>query len=228
MPPGSLPLPPRGGGALRPILVVRFILRFLEAMQCRQRFLEVRSMPHWHRVGTYKNRTDPPIATIYINFFFCGNMTVVFACKSVHFKDDLFRATQLDHRLSEPRVTDKSIMNVFVLFLSTPLLKLLCRVEFFASFFLPVPVTVWSAFPDVKVRDREEIQHGLDVLLVCCCVIFQEVPARAVDNANVQYVRHALHCAFGSTSTISHSSVFPAALIASCDSLLKGLNARCC
>ena len=43
-----------------------------------------------------------------------------------------------------------------------------------------------------------------------------------------QYARHALHCAFGSTSTISHSSVFPAALIASFDSLLKGLNARCC
>ena len=31
---------------------------------------------------------------------------------------------------------------------------------------------------------------------------------------------------FGSTSSISHSSVFPAALITSCDSLLKGLNAR--
>ena len=44
----------------------------------------------------------------------------------------------------------------------------------------------------------------------------------------LQYVRHALHCDFGSTSTISHSSVFPAAIIASFDSLLKGLNARCC
>ena len=43
-----------------------------------------------------------------------------------------------------------------------------------------------------------------------------------------QYVRHALHCDFGSTSTISQSSVFPAALIKSFDSLLKGSNARCC
>ena len=76
-------------------------------------------------------------------------------------------------------------MNVLVLFLSTLLLKLICRVVFFATFFLPVPVTAWPAFSDVKVRDREEIQHGLDVLLVCCCVIFQEVPARAVDDANV-------------------------------------------
>ena len=103
---------------------MRFVLRFLEAMQSRQRFLEVRSMPHWHRIGTDKVRTDPPVATVYINFFFCGNMSVVFVRKPVHFKDDFFRATQLDHRLSEPRVTDKPIMNVFVLFLSTPLLKL--------------------------------------------------------------------------------------------------------
>ena len=76
-------------------------------------------------------------------------------------------------------------MNVFILFLSTPLLKLFCRVEFFATFFLPVPVTVWPALPDVEVRDREEIQHGRDVLLVFCCIISQEVSARALDNVNV-------------------------------------------
>ena len=169
MPPGSLPLPPRGG-TLRPIFIVRFILRFLEAMQGRQRFLEVRSMPYRHRVGTHKVRTDPPVGTIYINFFFCGNMTVVFVRKSVHLKDYFFRATQLDHGLSEPRITDKSIVHVLVSF---------------ATFFLPVPVTVWPALPDVKVRDREEIQHGRNILLVFCCIISQEVSARAVDDANL-------------------------------------------
>ena len=169
---------------MRPIFIVRIVLRF-EAVQCRQCFLEVRSMPCRHRVGIHQIRTDPPITTININFLFCGNMTVVFACKSVHFKDDFFRATQLDHRLSERRITDKSIVNVFILFLSTPLLKLFCRVEFFATFFLPVPVTVWPALPDVEVRDREEIQHGQDVLLVFCCIILQEVSTCAVDDANV-------------------------------------------
>ena len=175
---------------MRPIFIVRIVLRFLEAVQCRQCFLEIRSMPCRHRVGIHQIRTDPPITTIYIyiyitNFFFCGNMTVVFACKSIHFKDDFFRATQLDHRLSERYVTDKSIVNVFILFLSTPLLKLFCRVEFFAAFFLPVPVTVCPALPDAEVRDREEIQHGRDVLLVFCCIILQEVSTRAVDHANV-------------------------------------------
>ena len=130
MPPRSLPLPPRGGGALRPILVVRFILRFLEAVQCRQRFLEVRSMPYWHRIGTDKVRTDPPVATVYqfllVWQYGCGLRSQA-----------------------------------------------------------PVPMTVWPAFPDVKVRDRKEVYHGFDILLVFCCVIFQEVPARAEDDANV-------------------------------------------
>ena len=75
-------------------------------------------------------------------------------------------------------------MNVLVLSFYALLLKLICRVVFFIAFFLPIPVTVWPAFPDVKIRDREKIQHGLDVLLVCCSIIFQEVPARAINNAN--------------------------------------------
>ena len=184
MPPGIVPLPP-WGGTVRPIFIVRIVLSFLEAVQCWQCFLEVRSMPCRHRVGIKQIRTDPPITTIYTNFFSGGNMTVVFTCKSIHLADHFFRATQLDHRLSERRITDKSIVNVFILFLSTPLLELFCRVVFFITFFFPVPVTVWPALPDVKVRDGEQIQHGRDVLLVFCCIISQEVPARAVDDANV-------------------------------------------
>ena len=145
---------------MRPIFMVRVVLQLLEAVQCRQCFLEVRLTPCWHRIEIHHIRADPPVATIDINFFFGGNMTVVFASKSIHLKDDIFRATQLNHRLSERRIADKSIMNVFIMFLWTPLLKLFCRVEFFAACFLPVPVTKRPALPDVKVRDREEIQHG--------------------------------------------------------------------
>ena len=39
----------------------------------------------------------------------------------------------------------------------------------------------------------------------------------------LQCLRHALHCNFGSTLIISHSSVFPAAIIASFDFALKGI-----
>ena len=126
-------------------------------------------------VGTHKVRTYPPIATMYIEFFFCGNMGVVFVRQSVHLADHSFSATQFEHGLSEPCITDESIVNVLVFSFYALLLELICRVVFFTTFFLPVPVTVWPALPDVKVRDREEIKNGLDVLLVFCCIISQEV-----------------------------------------------------
>ena len=74
-------------------------------------------MPYRHRVGTHKIRTYPPVATIHVDFFFCGNVGVVFVSKSVHLKDYFFRATQFEHGFSEPCITDKSIVNVLVLFL---------------------------------------------------------------------------------------------------------------
>ena len=135
MPTGSLPLPPRGGRALRPILVVRFILRYLEAMQCRQRFLDVRSMSYWHRVGTHKVRTDPPIATIFVDFFFGSVVCVIFVRQFVHLAGHFFSATQFHHGLSEPCSTNKPIVNVLVLFLSILFLELICRVVFSTTFF---------------------------------------------------------------------------------------------
>ena len=138
-------------------------------------------MPYRYRVGTHKIRTYPPVATIYIEFFFCGNMGVVFVRQSVHLADHFFSATQFEHSLSEPCITDKSIVNVLVFSSYALLLELICRVVFFTTFFLPVPVTVWPALPDVKVRDREEIQHGLDVLLVFCVIISQEVRPNTSD-----------------------------------------------
>ena len=95
-----------------------------------------------------------------IDFFLRGNMTVVFACKPIHLKDDLFRATQLNHRFSEELVADESIVDVVIFLHSTPLLKLICRVVFFSTRCLPVPVTVWPALPYVEVRDGERVQHG--------------------------------------------------------------------
>ena len=87
-------------------------------------------------------------------------MIVVFACKPIHLEDDLFRATQLDHRFSEELVADESVVDVVRFLLATPLLKLICCVVLFASWCFPIPVTVWPALSYVKVRDREEIQHG--------------------------------------------------------------------
>ena len=87
-------------------------------------------------------------------------MAVVFACKSIHLKDDLFRAIQLDHRFFEELVADESVVDVVIFLLARPRLKLICRLVLFVSRFFPVPVTVWPALSYVKVRDGEQIQHG--------------------------------------------------------------------
>ena len=60
-------------------------------------------------------------------------MAVIFACKPIHLKDDLFRATQLNHRFSEELVADESIVNVVIFLLTTPLLKLICRMVLFCK-----------------------------------------------------------------------------------------------
>ena len=85
---------------MRPLFRLLLVLRFLKAVQCRQCFLEVRLMPCRHCIEIHHVRANPPVATVDVNFCSGGNMTVVFACEPIHFKDDLFRATQLNHRFS--------------------------------------------------------------------------------------------------------------------------------
>ena len=50
---------------------------------------------------------------------------------------------------------------------------------------LPVTVPVGSPFLYVVVGNREEIHSVLDKFLVLLCSVSQEVPARAVDDADV-------------------------------------------
>ena len=43
-------------------------------------------------------------------------MSVVFACKMIHLNDDLFRASQFNHRLPEGLVADESVVDAVILF----------------------------------------------------------------------------------------------------------------
>ena len=52
-------------------------------------------------------------------------------------------------------------------------------------FFLPVAVAVGSPFLDVIIENRKEVKSELELPLVLFRVISQEVPARAVDDADV-------------------------------------------
>ena len=159
MPPGILPVPPRRGRALPPILVISLILCILEAMQGRQCFFEISSMPCGHRVGTNKIRTYPPIATVYIEFFFCSMVCVVLVRQFVHLANHFFSATQFNHGLSESCITDEPIVNAQEFSLLAFLLKLIRSVILLIPFFLPVSVTVWSTFLDVVVGNRKAVKN---------------------------------------------------------------------
>ena len=94
MPPGFLPVPPRRGIAL-PSLLMSCILLVFELSQGRQCLLEVRSMPIWHRIRTNCVRTNPPIISIHLNFFWSDVVRVVFVRHFVHLATNFFNATIL-------------------------------------------------------------------------------------------------------------------------------------
>ena len=68
-------------------------------------------------------------------------MTVVFACKSIHFKDDLFRATQLDHRFCEELVADED--------------REYCHISSFDTFFeIDLPCGIFCNLVSSRTCDR--------------------------------------------------------------------------
>ena len=185
MPPGILPVPPRRGRALPPILVISLILLILEATQGRQCLFEISSMLYGHRVGTNCVRTDPPIVAVHTNFFWSDVVRVVFVRQFVHLTNHFFSATQFNHGLSESCITDETIVNAQEYSLLALLFELIRDEVLVISFFLPVAVTVGSTFPDVVVGNRKQVKGELDVLLVLFRIISQEVTACAVDDADV-------------------------------------------
>ena len=68
-------------------------------------------MPYWHRVGTNKIRTDPPIVSIDSNFIWSDVVRVVFVRQFVHFTTYFFTATQVDHVLAESLITDEPVVS---------------------------------------------------------------------------------------------------------------------
>ena len=59
----------------------------------------------------------------------------------------------------EPCITNEPIVNAQELSFLTLLLELIRSMMFLSTFFLSVSVTVWSTFPDVKVRNREQVKN---------------------------------------------------------------------
>ena len=98
---------------------------------------------------------DPPIATVELDFFPAGCVTVVLVRKLVHLEDHLFSAPDVDHCLSEGLVADVPVMDAIIFLLTAFLYKLIRRMVFFASWGFSIPVTTLSVFSDVETRYGE-------------------------------------------------------------------------
>ena len=86
-------------------------------------------------------------------------MCVVLVRQFVQLVDHFFSATQFDHGLSEPCITNEPIVNAQELSFLAFLLELIRSVKFLVTFFLSVSVTVWSTFPDAEVGNRKEVKN---------------------------------------------------------------------
>ena len=112
-------------------------------------------------------------------------MRVVFVRQFVHLATHFLRTTGVKHVLAELLVADESVVDTQVELLFAFLLEGIRDVVLVIPWLLPVTVPVGSPFLYVVVGNREEIHGVLDEFLVFLCSVLQEVPARAVDNADV-------------------------------------------
>ena len=138
-------------------------------------------MPYGHRVGTHYVRTDPPVVSIDSNFLFSDTVRVVFVRQFVHLTTYFFIAANVNNVLAELLITDEPVVN-------TQEKSLLGRIRgevLVIPRLLPEAVPVGSPFLDVVIRNRKEVKSVLDEFLVLLRSISQEVPARAIDDADV-------------------------------------------
>ena len=112
-------------------------------------------------------------------------MRVVFVRQFVHLTTYFFIAANVKHVLAELLVADEPVVNTQEVLLLAFLLERVRGEVLVIPWLLPVTVPVGSPLLDVVIGNREEIESVLDKFLVLLRSISQEVPARAVDDADI-------------------------------------------
>ena len=111
-------------------------------------------------------------------------MSVVFVRQVVHLATHFLSATRVKHVLAELFVSYEPVVDTQVVLFAL-LLERIGDVVLSVSWLLPVTVPVGSPFLYIAVRTRKEIHCVLNEFLILLCSFLQEVPARAVDDADV-------------------------------------------
>ena len=111
---------------------------------------------------------------------------MVFVRQFVHSATHFLSATGVKHVLAELLVSDEPVVDTQEFLLLPFLLERIRDVVLVISWLLPVTVPVGSPFIYAVAGNREEIIHGvLDKFLVLVRSVSQELPARAIDDADV-------------------------------------------
>ena len=110
---------------------------------------------------------------------------MVFVRQFVHLATHFLRAAGVKHVLAELLVSDEPVVDTQIELFLAFLLERVRDVVLVIPWLLPVTVPVGSPFLYVVIGNREEIESVLDEFLVLLRSILQEVPARAVDDADV-------------------------------------------
>ena len=168
-----------------PLLVISCILHVLELSQSCYGLFEISSMPYGYRVGTHYVRTDPPVVPIDSNFMWSDVVCVIFVRHFVHLTTYFFIAANVKHVLAELLIADEPVVNTQEVLLLAFLLERVRGEVLVIPRLLPVTVPVGSPLLDVVIGNREEVERVLDKFLVLLRSVSQEVPARAVDDADV-------------------------------------------
>ena len=101
------------------------------------------------------------------------------------FGDKFLRSTVVNHVLAELFVSFEPVVDTQEELLLAFLLERIRDVVIVITWLLPVTVPVRSPFLYVVVRKRKEAHRVLDEFLIFFSSFSQEVPARAVDDADV-------------------------------------------
>ena len=110
---------------------------------------------------------------------------MIFVRKIIHLATKIFVSTIFNHSTAKWFISYKSVMDTLEEPLLARLFQLIGDEVFLVSRLLTVSVSVRSSFLYVVVRNGKEVHRVLDEFLIFLCSFTQEVPARAVDDANV-------------------------------------------
>ena len=144
-----------------------------------------KSALHWHSIGTCLVPTKPPI-TFVIVICLCGQMVgMIFVRKSIHLSTSIFVSIMFNHSIAEFFISYESIMDTLEELLLALLVQLVGNIICLVSRLLTVSVSVRSSFLYVLGRNGKKVHRVLDEFLIFTSSFTQEVPAHAMDDANV-------------------------------------------